>query len=37
MDFKGKFNAQPKHNRDVKCFTCQGLGHNALQCKKKEY
>jgi hypothetical protein len=27
---KGK--VQPKCNRDIKCFKCQGLGHYASKC-----
>ena len=24
---------QPKHNRDIKCFKCQGQGHYASECE----
>ena len=26
----------PKKNRDVKCFQCQGLGHYAYECPNKK-
>ena len=31
-DKKLKGEAQPKRNRDIKCFKCQGLGHYASEC-----
>ena len=31
-DQKLKGEVQPKHNRDIKCFKCQGLGHYASEC-----
>jgi hypothetical protein len=29
---KLKGEVQPKHNHDIKCFKCQGLGHYASEC-----
>jgi len=34
-DAKGKYETQPKHTRDVKCFKCQGHGHYASECPNK--
>jgi hypothetical protein len=31
-DQKLKGEVQPKRNRDIKCFKCQGLGHYASEC-----
>jgi hypothetical protein len=31
-DQKLKGEVQPKRNRDIKCFKCQGLGHYASKC-----
>jgi len=31
-DQKLKREVQPKRNRDIKCFKCQGLGHYASEC-----
>jgi len=36
MDFKGKYDTQPKYTRDFKCFRCQGLGHYTLECPNKK-
>ena len=34
-DQKLKGEVQPKHNRDIKCFKCQGLGHYASECANR--
>jgi hypothetical protein len=31
-DPKLKGEVQPKHNHDIKCFKCHGLGHYASEC-----
>jgi hypothetical protein len=34
-DQKLKGEVQPKRNRDIKCFKCQGLGHYASECANR--
>jgi len=34
-DQKLKGEVQPKRNRDIKCFKCQGLGHYASECENR--
>jgi hypothetical protein len=34
-DKKLKVEVQPKCNRDIKCFKCQGLGHYILECANR--